>query len=625
MKATYLLVIFGLMSYFNFLNAQEGVVILKKSMLIDIMSGKKEPIVKVTEVIDKLVSDPSKANTSDFKESIYYQSEFQSNLKISGYTKVLKTNGRVKKVPVTSILEEDYSSRGVFYSGTKRSIVNFPMVSQGAELHCESSRIYDEIHLIPSFYFNSYYECQSSELIIRVANGIDVGSLEFNLEGNDISYSERVLSDGRTEKKWIGVNFPQRIYGKGTQGISCREPHIVVHVKSFRLDNEENYVLRNKEDLFNWYSSLVKDSKIDSTYSVVVDSLKAVSKDNLKVAESIFNWVQHNVEYIAYEDGFGGFVPRTPSSVLENRYGDCKDMALLTATLMKACDIECYIGWVGTRSKCYTYSNCPTPVTDNHMITVFPLEDSLIFLDPTSSYSQFGMPSGFIQGKEVMVRISPEEFLISTVPEIRAEENQIINVLDVVISDKKIEGHGVTTRTGYEKEDFEAALDYSALSKENLFTDVNPIGNESYSVSNLRHSNYDSNKGNLISTFDYSIENYTQVFDGKIYLNPFLIDVLPSNLDDRKLALKISNRYQYQTVIKLTIPKGKEVKSEIRPTEIKENGYSLIINTRREGSLLIIDYTYQCDRLKVEVSEIEEVNQTIKKMKKLLKQQIEIG
>ena len=50
------------------------------------------------------------------------------------------------------------------------------MITKGAILHCESSRIYNELHLIPSFYFDSYFPCEYSELIIRFVDRIEMGT-----------------------------------------------------------------------------------------------------------------------------------------------------------------------------------------------------------------------------------------------------------------------------------------------------------------------------------------------------------------------------------------------------------------------------------------------------------------
>src|SRR5205085_10794976 len=49
-------------------------------------------------------------------------------------------------------------------------------------------------------------------------------------------------------------------------------------------------------------------------------------------AFAIDNWVRENVRYVAVYVGNGGIEPHSAESVLDNRYGDCKDHA----TLMEA-------------------------------------------------------------------------------------------------------------------------------------------------------------------------------------------------------------------------------------------------------------------------------------------------
>ena len=45
--------------------------------------------------------------------------------------------------------------------------------------------------------------------------------------------------------------------------------------------------------------------------------------------------LQNNINYVAFEDGLGGFIPRGAASVCDKRYGDCKDKSLLLVTLLR--------------------------------------------------------------------------------------------------------------------------------------------------------------------------------------------------------------------------------------------------------------------------------------------------
>ena len=126
----------------------------------------------------------------------------------------------------------------------------------------------------------------------------------------------------------------------------------------------------------------------------------------------IFNWVQDNIRYIAFEDGLGGFIPRDAASVCNKRYGDCKDMANLLFEMLNHAGIEAYRAWIGTRNRPYKYKEVPTPMVDNHMITAVIIDGETIFLDATDSYVPFGLPSAFTQTKEALLGIDENSYNI---------------------------------------------------------------------------------------------------------------------------------------------------------------------------------------------------------------------
>jgi len=69
----------------------------------------------------------------------------------------------------------------------------------------------------------------------------------------------------------------------------------------------------------------------------------------LEKARSIFYWVQDNIRYIAFEDGYAGFVPQTVQDVFKNKYGDCKGMANLVTEMLKLAGLVVHMTWIGTK------------------------------------------------------------------------------------------------------------------------------------------------------------------------------------------------------------------------------------------------------------------------------------
>src|SRR5208337_646631 len=52
------------------------------------------------------------------------------------------------------------------------------------------------------------------------------------------------------------------------------------------------------------------------------------------------HWMAKNIRYVAVTLGHGGLIPHPADQVLKNRYGDCKDHAILMETLLAAVGIQ---------------------------------------------------------------------------------------------------------------------------------------------------------------------------------------------------------------------------------------------------------------------------------------------
>jgi hypothetical protein len=460
---------------------------------------------------------------------------------------------------------------------------------------------------------------------IKATPSVDMGFLKFYRGYDDQIEFKEFQEGGFNIYEWKGSNFAPRKYEEDAGGNSCNNPHVIPHVKTYTTNKGvETPVLRNKEDLFAWYNSLVSDFQLSEEYMAILEDLKKDNPEKDVLAERIFNWVQSNVKYIAYEDGIEGFQPRNPNDVIKNRFGDCKDMAVLVSTMMKMCEIDCYYAWVGTRSKCYTYDECPTPMVDNHMIAAYPKDGKILFLDATNNYSEFGVPSGFVQGKEAMVRIGPEEFSIEEIPVMESSYSIDMDAMKITISEGQIIGQGINKLTGYLKESFQAGLAYSDLTPEKLFINFHDIGNKSLSVGDLEQENTDVNGGKLTSKYTFMVDNYVQDFDNFIYVNPFIKSVIDFDLSERTLPLQFDEKFQRGAIVTLLLDEGYEFKSAIESSSISENGLELTIDVTQDVKSITVDYTFTSSRFQMLPEEYEELKSTLNKMKKLLKQSIEL-
>lgn len=147
-------------------------------------------------------------------------------------------------------------------------------------------------------------------------------------------------------------------------------------------------------------SSFAKHEQLAAAYSaenrkkVVVDAqIQQLAADITKghtspyaQAQALYDWVRNNVRYVAAFIGTGGYVPHDVSTILKNRYGDCKDHQLLFQTLLQAAGIDAVPALINATSA--QFELLDLPVGFDHVITYIP--SLQLFADPTATAIPFG-------------------------------------------------------------------------------------------------------------------------------------------------------------------------------------------------------------------------------------------
>ena len=113
-------------------------------------------------------------------------------------------------------------------------------------------------------------------------------------------------------------------------------------------------------------------------------------------------WVAQNIRYVGTYIGAGGFVPHSAQSVLQRRYGDCKDHAVLLEALLTAVGIKSTAALINL-GEAYTLAPLTISSPFNHVITYVPALD--MFVDSTARYARTGtLPSSLLDKPTVLVK-----------------------------------------------------------------------------------------------------------------------------------------------------------------------------------------------------------------------------
>ena len=122
-------------------------------------------------------------------------------------------------------------------------------------------------------------------------------------------------------------------------------------------------------------------------------------------ALTLSDWVRQNIRYVAVYVGAGGVVPHAAQTVLDNRYGDCKDHVTLLEALLSAAGIRSTPALVN-QGNAYVFPKVPTLGVLNHVITYVPSLD--LYLDSTDPSIAAGYLPLTVLNKRVLLTATGE-------------------------------------------------------------------------------------------------------------------------------------------------------------------------------------------------------------------------
>lgn len=141
--------------------------------------------------------------------------------------------------------------------------------------------------------------------------------------------------------------------------------------------------------------------------------------EGIEAARLVHRWMCANVHYVAvYLHPMDGWVPHRTSEVLENRYGDCKDLVVLFASLLRARGVEVEPVLVNASRSFEPYA-LPTPLEFDHCMAYLPEHD--VWANPTDRYLDLGELPVLLSDKLVVV--AGEQSRVARTPAGRVDDN----------------------------------------------------------------------------------------------------------------------------------------------------------------------------------------------------------
>jgi transglutaminase-like putative cysteine protease len=97
-------------------------------------------------------------------------------------------------------------------------------------------------------------------------------------------------------------------------------------------------------------------------------------------------FVQDEIRYTGIEIGPDSYRPSQPTKTFEQRFGDCKDKALLFCAILREWGIEAYPALVNSGRGEAVADGLPTPYAFDHVIVKIRFRETAFWVDPTLSH-----------------------------------------------------------------------------------------------------------------------------------------------------------------------------------------------------------------------------------------------
>ena len=582
---------------------------LRESIDIDLVNGELD--IRSSREERMLLLSENAAGYAD--KSIGYSS-FNEILQIDAKT-LVPHKGKFREVPVEEITDAERMSGGVFFDDVREKSFVFPGVAEGAITELSYSEVIKEPRFLGAFYFNSYVPVEASELVVSTDAGV---SLQHVLrgEGTDrISYTVEEKS-GKKIHRWVAEDLESMTFEANAPSLNYYEPHVIVYIDEYEGAKGIESVLTDVSGLYSWYRELTRDvnSSPDAELERITAELVADLDTDREKVRAIFNWVQDNIRYIAFEDGLGGFIPREASLVCTRKYGDCKDMASLTTEMLKYAGYEANLTWIGTRDIPYSYEEVPTPMVDNHMIASIELDGERIFLDATDERVGFGFPSSFIQGKQALVG-KGDSYSLEPVPVISSDKNVFRETASIRVEEGTLTGQGFAERMGYPAFDMARRLTQVRPDRMDRALDgFLELGNNKFRILDFELSDFTQRDEPITVDYGLEIPDYATVVGDEIYLNMQLDRRLQHafiDIEKRKLDREFDYQYQHEHRVELEIPEGYKVDYLPEQVAFEHDMFSFRIDYTQEENRVIMDRVIRLKTLLLPKEQFEYWNSMI--------------
>lgn len=534
-------------------------------------------------------------------------------------------NNKDKKTQVAKVNERKHNRDNVFDSDLKLKEFTFTNLLQGSRKVLKHTVHFKDPYLLHRFNIGGFSPSVKRVLTINHPNNVSIDYKMFNALPNSVKVEKNQKKNQNTLT--FTIENPSILkYNDDAPGILYQMPHLHFWVSNYTVDNQTVNVLGTTEKLYNYYKTFINAINQTENTELKNFTLNLVKDQNTELdkLKTIFNWVQKNVKYIAFESGYEGFIPREAGLVFTRKYGDCKDMASIICEMAKYAQIKnVNFTWIGSRELPYSYADLPTLSVDNHMIASYINNNEIIYLDATDSNVPFGLPSGFIQGKEALIAQN-DTFIIKKVPEITANANASLDDIKLQLNNNTLIGTATYTSKGLLATMYRNIIGDNQKMRKEFVKALVEKGNDKFKLVTFDEVDFDKPDHPYTVNYTFELENYLVKSGNDIYVNlllnkPIVTNVLEKN---RMLSFDLEMLQENNNTVTLTFPKTTEVVYLPENVSFENDLLKYNINYLKKENQVSVNYQISTKKTIIHPTDFKLWNETIENLKEQLSENL---
>lgn len=538
-------------------------------------------VVSTEHFIVKILNERGK---KDFSEVVIgYDSTYES-VEVE-YAKTIKPSGEVIIVGEKDIRDVSRYLNFPLYSNARARIISMPEIAEGAVIEYKVRVTQNQ--LINKKDFNVAYTLEENEPIISAkfsvtvpgnrALKIKVLNPEYNLK--NFNLSPNIKEDGdRKTYAWEFKDIPQIEIEPSMPPRSEITPVILIST------------FNSWDEIYNWWWDLAKDRIIaDESILSKVKELIEGKKEIKEKIQAIYNYCAQEIRYVGIEYGQAGYQPHKASEIFKNKYGDCKDKAILFITMLKSAGIEGWPVLIGTRGVPAMNEDFPA-VLFNHCIAAVSVDEKIIFLDITAEACSFSDLPADDQDRYVLV-FKNGKYEIINIPLFEPEHNRIEYKTKMNFSsDESFLAQRQVDTFGQFDQAQRYWLRYAPpnIIEQRLKENVQAVA---VSGKLIKYNYENADDLNLPIKLHYEFKGKNFLARGgefRIFPQFFQLDTQVVAKDNRIYPLELGSPYINEANFEIILPKNLEVKYLTGNSDVRSQWLDYFINYELEGNILKI-------------------------------------